>query len=720
MCLIRVNAAVLCLLLGTHAAMAGPVENTKAAAGKQSPAKPAQQVPANVSTGQAPTPASSPETASKATAANSSEKASADAPKTMEPDIERPGGDYKNFAPAQASAGLCQSACEGDAQCKAWTYLKPADHRGGTGQCSLKSSVPSAKHNKLAISGVPAKHSAAGANGPRPELVGTWELILPGGPDFAYHLHITWNEQERQYEGHLVKEVQFTKLRGFSGGELIWKAKVSSGRITEEIKGYLGNTNHSLGVRWPSYTVNMTSHDQFEVARGPQLWRYGRVGEFGREGSGLLTISRTDEPTQQDQNSPLGQVSDTNDSLREGMEIDTDRHSMDYRGFELREPNPARCQAACMDEAQCKAWTYVKPGIQGPNARCWLKNGVPNPTQNTCCVSGLKLGPEQRVEQPAAPGLFGQLQGGVNSLKGLIGGGVSRITARNDAPGQVSGGAPSASEGPGVGTVGPGAAMAPESPAVPNQPMPVEAAESGARANLAYGSVTVSPKADIVGLRLGMTADEIRLELRNHSKEMRITEERGTLTDLPGVSFVRRVLGSLERGGPNGPMDAIGVHFPPPPSKPVAIFIDRWTGFEEGKQPLFSSMRDGLVKKYGTPSLVRESGPKTYMTWAFRPSGDQIVGSTVESTCPRINPIAPQSTENVFFYDAIKADDCGLTIYAELSRNAVGRASWGPLATYLTIYMIDASAFANMRAATRSYVDQGMRDSASKVKAPDL
>lgn len=46
-----------------------------------------------------------------------------------------------------------------------------------------------------------------------------------------------------------------------------------------------------------------------------------------------------------------------------------------------------------MQEGQCVAWTYVNPGVQGPQARCWLKSAVPAPRPSTCCVSGIKSGP---------------------------------------------------------------------------------------------------------------------------------------------------------------------------------------------------------------------------------------------------------------------------------------------------------------------------------------
>jgi hypothetical protein len=59
-------------------------------------------------------------------------------------------------------------------------------------------------------------------------------------------------------------------------------------------------------------------------------------------------------------------------------------------GFNVAQPDPAMCQASCNYNAQCVAWTYVKPGVQGPVPRCYLKNAVPAPTRNACCVSGAK------------------------------------------------------------------------------------------------------------------------------------------------------------------------------------------------------------------------------------------------------------------------------------------------------------------------------------------
>lgn len=63
----------------------------------------------------------------------------------------------------------------------------------------------------------------------------------------------------------------------------------------------------------------------------------------------------------------------------------------DFANFDLQRDDPTLCQSACLGDAKCVAWTYVKPDtIQGPRARCWLKNPAPAFVENSCCISGAK------------------------------------------------------------------------------------------------------------------------------------------------------------------------------------------------------------------------------------------------------------------------------------------------------------------------------------------
>lgn len=79
------------------------------------------------------------------------------------------------------------------------------------------------------------------------------------------------------------------------------------------------------------------------------------------------------------------------------MEYGIDRPGQDYLAFDLDRPGPEslpeECLAACGRNAMCRAWTFVKAGVQGPNPRCWLKTGVPTAVRNDCCISGVKSSP---------------------------------------------------------------------------------------------------------------------------------------------------------------------------------------------------------------------------------------------------------------------------------------------------------------------------------------
>lgn len=60
----------------------------------------------------------------------------------------------------------------------------------------------------------------------------------------------------------------------------------------------------------------------------------------------------------------------------------------DIRVEDLETADPAICQARCQEDESCVSFTYVRPGEQGPSARCWLKSRHPPASWNPCCVSG--------------------------------------------------------------------------------------------------------------------------------------------------------------------------------------------------------------------------------------------------------------------------------------------------------------------------------------------
>src|SRR5947207_13798979 len=46
------------------------------------------------------------------------------------------------------------------------------------------------------------------------------------------------------------------------------------------------------------------------------------------------------------------------------------------------------CRDSCGGDSRCQGWTWVKPGLQGPNGHCWLKFKLPALVKDNCCSSG--------------------------------------------------------------------------------------------------------------------------------------------------------------------------------------------------------------------------------------------------------------------------------------------------------------------------------------------
>jgi PAN domain len=72
------------------------------------------------------------------------------------------------------------------------------------------------------------------------------------------------------------------------------------------------------------------------------------------------------------------------------IEYSIDRSGGDYRNFEaVPDPTGKPCAEACQAEQRCRAWTYQRPGYDGPAAHCYLKDRVTPPRHKPCCVSGV-------------------------------------------------------------------------------------------------------------------------------------------------------------------------------------------------------------------------------------------------------------------------------------------------------------------------------------------
>lgn len=86
------------------------------------------------------------------------------------------------------------------------------------------------------------------------------------------------------------------------------------------------------------------------------------------------------------------------------VEPGIDRPGMDIAQIPMSVADPLMCQALCAEDAACLAWTYVNPGLQGDQAVCWTKSGVPDGFENPCCTSGV-MDAAEAAAPAEAPGI---------------------------------------------------------------------------------------------------------------------------------------------------------------------------------------------------------------------------------------------------------------------------------------------------------------------------
>lgn len=239
-------------------------------------------------------------------------------------------------------------------------------------------------------------------------------------------------------------------------------------------------------------------------------------------------------------------------------------------------------------------------------------------------------------------------------------------------------------------------------------PAPMVAAAAPAAA------VGSSINVDIVGIRLGMSQDEVKRALQAHSPGMRIDETRGIVNNVAATDYLSWIIARGSQRGSDGSGDAIGVHFPPPPNAHRAIFVERFTGFPANQYPLFETLKQALVKKYGAPSFASEGT----MLWTFNAGGVQIVDNNVNARCGKFPPTDPPARGQNVMFNGYKTAGCGTTVYVRYERNR--GPSNSDTVRWMSVSLVDDSQFEDMRQSAARFATQATRESASRVAAPKL
>lgn len=120
---------------------------------------------------------------------------------------------------------------------------------------------------------------------------------------------------------------------------------------------------------------------------------------------------------------------------------------------------------------------------------------------------------------------------------------------------------------------------------------------------------------DIVGLKIGMTPDEVRAVLKKHAPEMDV-KETSSWQPSPGVPASLAVLTGCLEPQRAGCRETINVTFTQFSKRAYHIYRNNY--FPEKAQPLWADVRNAVIEKYGEPHA---GSLRDQPRWGFDTSG---------------------------------------------------------------------------------------------------
>jgi hypothetical protein len=248
-----------------------------------------------------------------------------------------------------ADPTVCQAACRAETRCVVWTYTQPKGP-DQPARCGLKAVIPEQTPDACCTSAIERV--------PDPEL--REPPVVPAGMSGAVR-GIELLGGTYHYFGGADATVQACKAACQADRQCLAWSYVRPGIYSSDARCFLKNMD-SLQVNSPCC-----------------------VAGFERQAAGK-PIPAPAPPAPN--SAPAGTQPTPASSLQ--PRFDTNLLGFDYRGFALDAGEWVQCRSACKAESACLAWTFVRPDVQGPKAHCWLKNKIPPPTPNSCCISGIE------------------------------------------------------------------------------------------------------------------------------------------------------------------------------------------------------------------------------------------------------------------------------------------------------------------------------------------
>jgi hypothetical protein len=231
------------------------------------------------------------------------------------------------------------------------------------------------------------------------------------------------------------------------------------------------------------------------------------------------------------------------------------------------------------------------------------------------------------------------------------------------------------------------------------------------------GGINPSKLPDIQGIHLGMTPQDLLPKLNvlyptgKGPFAYGVKLSNAQYLHAPDKPWVATVVGTLDCSSGNCGSDVLSVIFSAPPSKQVAVFLQRDIAFQGGKFPTPDTLIASLTQKYGPNPIMLQPN---LLGWAFDEQGQPLVPAPLKSklgnACPVSNIFAPSHSIERYAgllplsqadINLMVTQKCGLGVYVFAQLALVN----GGVVAGMTVKMIENSEDLRDAIAGQQYLD---------------
>jgi hypothetical protein len=293
----------------------------------------------------------------------------------LEVGFARGGNELRNVATASAAA--CQTTCEQDAACRAFTFTTD-------GRCSLQKSVNEWGPCPTCTAGIPRRlEPDTDRNGH------VFATVAATSAESCLQI-CGKNPVCNSYTFDAAHQTCAERL--FNATETFVASAGKTSGVSRALEADIERVGHTYQTL--TSTPSPPGNGLIDTAKQcAQLCAVdGRCRAFtfwpsGTRSDTILGLCELKNAT------PFGiPFPRLSSGVRRGLEYNVDRPGSDLQALDQDPPSAEYCQAACAANPACKAFTFVPPGIQGFSARCYLKSAIPGAVSNAATeglVSGI-------------------------------------------------------------------------------------------------------------------------------------------------------------------------------------------------------------------------------------------------------------------------------------------------------------------------------------------